>query len=198
MLIAAEPLMNKGGELIAGNVLNFSFNRLKPASCGMNEMVSSYVNPDRRMNQVHLKVGTCPREPQLVVITVKLGKQHLGKVTEMSVRRRVVEIGVEGLRWSGKHLLVVWWKLVWLWRELWLVRRNWKGNWWKLGGIRWIGLLNWWKIRSDSVDWGWGLGEIEVEGGGKMEGGSSWVGAGKVREGEDEGWEEQGAAEGLR
>lgn len=104
--------------------------------------------------------------------------------------RRVVEIGVEWLRQSGQHLLVVRWKLIWLWWEAVAGSEGLKGKLVKIGSdlVDWGGELV--EIGGDSMDWGWELGEIEVEGGGRMEEDSGWVGVGKGTTEDDDGWVE--------
>jgi hypothetical protein len=45
---------------------------------GLNEVVGSDSNPDRWVNRVHLKVVFSTSDPQLGIVAIELGEEHLG------------------------------------------------------------------------------------------------------------------------
>lgn len=79
MLITAETLVKQSSEGLPGDVLNVALNILEPTCSCVSEVVGGYMNPDGCVNRVHLEVVHGSSDPQLRIISIKLGKSILGR-----------------------------------------------------------------------------------------------------------------------
>ena len=61
--------------------IELGFDRLKPTSCYVVEMLFGNSNPERRVNTVHLETVSTEGAPVTRIVTIEAGEGQLGKTT---------------------------------------------------------------------------------------------------------------------